>query len=334
MRPKVSVIIPTYQRGYLVGQAIESVLAQTYADYEIIVIDDASTDNTMVVLDGFKDRIKIIHLEENRSVGAARNAGILASQGDYVAFLDSDDLWVSEKLRKQIDLFRTNTNIGLVYSDFSYFDENGIEPSTSFEKNGGGKRGTIHRDVFMGGPISTLTATVRRTCLDKVGLFDETLPACEDLDMWLRITASYQVDFVNEPLSLYRFSPNQLHKYEGREKTLLGRLGARKKAYMKSYDIRHLDRTILDKCFFNEYLELALIYIEENKMLAARQVLNQYAQMRGCNYQYVRHWILSYFPAPILNITKALRPWIASCLPQPILKITKELRNSRRSKGA
>ena len=113
--PKVSVIIPTYQRAHLVSQAIESVLAQTYSDYEIIVVNNGSTDNTTEVLSQFGDKIRVIHLHANTGPSVARNLGMNASNGRYLAFLDDDDLWLPNKLEKQIPYLDSHSNIGLIY---------------------------------------------------------------------------------------------------------------------------------------------------------------------------------------------------------------------------
>lgn len=293
--PKVSVIIPTYQRAHVVSQAIESVLAQTYRDYEIIVVIDGSTDNTEEVLARFGDKITVI-CQKNKGLAGARNTGIRASQGQYIAFLDDDDLWVSNKLEKQLAYFETNPTIGLVYSDGFFFNEKGVLPDkwtsvypppqiwhflTLFERN----------------VILVSTVVVRRECLDKVGLFDETLRSCEDYDLWLRIIEKFSIYFLNEPLGFYRQSPNSLQS--NREYMLVTNLCAKEKAFNRNAELSKIPLIVLDLWFFDHYLRLAYLYINLYQGEKARQVLEKYRQLRGAKgIEYEVLWMMSF---PILK---------------------------------
>ena len=182
--PSVSVIIPTYQLAHLVGQTIDSVLAQTYTDYEIIVVNDGSTDNTKEVLASYGDRITVIH-QENQGAAAARNAGIMATRGKYIAFLDHDDLWLPNKLEKQIAYLESNPKIGLVYSDTFFFNEEGVYPYTFAQANNIPPVQHCWTLFVRNSIMSCSVVVVRRECLDEVGLFDATTVPCDDYDMWL-----------------------------------------------------------------------------------------------------------------------------------------------------
>lgn len=293
--PSVSVIIPTYQRANLVSQAIESVLAQTYTDYEIIVVIDGSTDNTKEVLAQFKDKITVIY-QENKGLSAARNTGIMATKGLYVAFLDDDDLWAPNKLEKQLACFESNPKIGLVYSDGFFFNEKSVLPD---------KWTSVYPPppvwqflaLFARNVILASTVVVPRECLEEVGLFDETLKSCEDYDLWLRIIEKFPIYFLNEPLGYYRQTANSLQS--NREQMLVTNLRVKEKALSRNPGLQKIPLIVLDLCFYDHYLGLAYYYINCYQGQKARQVLEKYRQLRGVNsIQYELLWMMSF---PILN---------------------------------
>jgi len=291
--PNVSVIIPTYKRANLVSQAIESVLAQTYTDYEIIVINDGSPDNTKEVLDEFEDKITTIH-QENQGVASARNAGIRAAQGRYIAFLDDDDLWLPNKLEKQIPYLESDPNIALVYSDMFCFDEQGVFPDTWAKTN---PTPPVVQPwiLFVRDFIPTPSVVVRRECLNEVGWFDGTVIPCEDYDMWLRIIEKWSVIGLKEPLVNYRRSPDSLQKNQ--ERLLISWLRVKEKAFHRNLDLQKLPLMVLDQCFFNGYLSLAYDYISRYQGEKARHTLKCYQQLRGTNSTYEWLWMISF---PIL----------------------------------
>jgi len=296
--PTVSVIISTYKRANLVSQAIESVLAQTYTDYEIIVVNDGSPDNTKEVLDQFEDQITAIH-QENKGVAAARNAGIKAAKGKYIAFLDDDDLWLPNKLEKQVACLESNANIGLVYSDMFCFNEKGVFPDTWAKTN---PTPPVQQCwiLFVRNFIPTPSVVVRRECLDKVGLFDETLATCEDYDLWLRLIEKWSVYFLNEPLVRYRRSENSLQSNE--ERQLVNWLRVKENAFHRNQDLQKLPLMVLDQCFFNGYLTLAYDYIGRYQGEKARKTLKCYQQLRGMNSTSEWLWMISF---PILKSSPA-----------------------------
>ncbi|MDZ8221837.1 MULTISPECIES: glycosyltransferase [unclassified Nostoc] len=291
--PNVSVIIPTYQRADLVSETIESVLAQTYTDYEIIVVNDGSTDNTREVLAQFKDKITVIH-QENKGLPAARNTGIIASRGRYIAFVDDDDLWIPYKLEKQVACFESNPNIGLVYSNMIYFKDNRVFSSKMWPK--GSHPSGVLQDwmLFMIDYIPVPTVVVRRECFDEVGLFDETLTSCEDYDLWLRIIEKFPVHFLNEPVAFYRLSTNSMSK--NKERMLVNEIRVQEKAFSRNPNLKKLDIKLLDQNFYSKYLTLAHFYIDRYQGEKARLVLEKYRQARGINSIYEWLWIIS-FPA-------------------------------------
>jgi len=198
--PTVSVIIPTYNRAYLVGRAIKSILNQTYLDFEIIIIDDGSEDNTDEVVNNFSDnRIRYIKLEKNTGAAAARNRGINEAKGDFIAFQDSDNEWLPEKLKKQMDIFeKLPSNIGVLYSKVLRIkgDEKTLIPSDKIMK----KEGDLYEDLIKKNFIDLPTAIVRKECLEKIGLFDESLPRLQDWELWIKISNKYHFKYIDEPL--------------------------------------------------------------------------------------------------------------------------------------
>jgi glycosyltransferase involved in cell wall biosynthesis len=201
--PQVSVIIPSYNSARFVAQAVESALAQTYPDFEVIVVDDGSTDHTQVVLASYSNRIRTIY-QENRGPAAARNTGFRRSRGDYLLFLDSDDLIPPDKLALHVPFLETQPGFGLVYSAWQQINEDGTQVLGQVRPNKQGQllKDILRRDLF----FFPGAAVIRRECLERVGPFDESLYGCEDADMWLRLArAGYAFGYIDLPLFQYRF---------------------------------------------------------------------------------------------------------------------------------
>jgi len=214
--PKVSVIIPTYNCAQYICDAVDSVLAQTYRDFELIVVDDGSTDNTRELLLGYGDQLQYIY-QENKDITGARNTGIENSDGQYLAFLDADDMWLPNKLDRQVRLLDDAPEVGLVYCWHYYIDAEGdkckFQNNTigrSFESGSRLYDKLIERNVISGGGS---TPIIRQECLEKSGMFDESLPYSGDWDLWLRISMDYIIAYIPEPLGCYRVL-DQEHQYK------------------------------------------------------------------------------------------------------------------------
>jgi len=208
----VSVIIPTYNSANYVKEAVDSVLGQTYKNIGVIVVDDGSTDNTKSILEKYikSGEIKYIY-QDNNGPASARNNGIKKSSGEFIAFLDADDVWLPNKLEKQIKLFENN-DVGLVYSDMEFFGGKFKYRHHSEVLKREMFRGYVYGKLIFENFIPTSSIVVRRDVLDDIGLFDEDreLFAIEDYDLWLRITRRYKVDFVNKPLVKYRIHKDKI----------------------------------------------------------------------------------------------------------------------------
>lgn len=208
--PKVSVIIPTHQRANIVTEAIESVLAQTYNDYEIIVIDDSSTDNTRETLQHYVDKniIRYFYIEA-RSPAEARNLGIQHARGEFIAFLDSDDLFTPKKLEIQVEYLNKHPEMGFIHGGFSKFNENGIDLGY---RDTSKLSGWIYPDLFLEWSVLIMTSTVmvRVDTLNKIGGFDKKIVYAEDLDLWGRIARHYAVLGLPEQLTQVRVHSGNL----------------------------------------------------------------------------------------------------------------------------
>lgn len=193
----VSVIIPTYDRADRVTQAVSSVLAQTYTDFELIVVDDGSRDETPGALATFADRIHMIRHEKNLGVSAARNTGIRASSGAFIAFLDSDDRWLTEKLEVQERFFREHPDAQACQTQEIWMRRGRrVNPARRHLK----PTGDVFEPSLERCLVSPSAVMLRRGILDEVGLFDESLPVCEDYDLWLRIACCHPIHLIDREL--------------------------------------------------------------------------------------------------------------------------------------
>lgn len=195
--PTVTVIIPTYNRGHVIRRALHSVLHQTYQSLEVIVVDDGSTDNTEAIVESFNDpRILYIRHETKQGAATARNTGIKAASADFIAFQDSDDEWLCEKLERQMAIFRqAGAEVGVVYTGFVRLENNQASycPPKDFRKSG-----NILESLLNGNFVTTQAAVVRKECFQKVGLFDEQLPRLQDWELFIRMAKRYEFICIDE----------------------------------------------------------------------------------------------------------------------------------------
>jgi glycosyltransferase involved in cell wall biosynthesis len=212
--PTVSVVLPTYNSAHFLGTAIESVLAQTLQDWELIVVDDGSTDDTRDVVAAFGPRVRYVY-RENGGAAAALNAGIRLARGTYVAFLGADDRWAPEKLALQVaQLDSLPSTVGVVYSDLLLVN---LEDETVLGRFLGGReppRGRVLSQLVRteGSFLHPCASLVRREVFDNVGVFDESLKTHEDWDLWIRVAGVYEVEALDIPLATYGRHPSQLTK--------------------------------------------------------------------------------------------------------------------------
>jgi glycosyltransferase involved in cell wall biosynthesis len=207
MTPEISVIIPTHNRRAMLREALASVIAQRGASFEVIVVDDGSTDGTWDDLSAGAENIRTVRTAR-RGPAAARNHGIALARGDLIAFLDSDDLWMPEKLARQSAFMRRNSGCAISQTGETWLRHNRrVNPGRRHSK----RPGDIFADALHTCLISPSAVILRRKLLDEVGGFDDDMAACEDYDLWLRILARHQVGLLDEPLVVRRAGhPGQL----------------------------------------------------------------------------------------------------------------------------
>jgi len=199
--PRVSVIIPTFNRAAAVKEAVASVLAQTCRDFELLVVDDGSTDGTPAALARFGGEIRVLRSTRRQGVSAARNAGVAAAQGEWLAFLDSDDLWLPEKLERQMAFMEAHPQLLLSQTEETWVRRGvQVNPPRSHRKEGG----RIFLRSLERCLVSPSAVVLHRRLLEDHGGFDEELPAAEDYDLWLRLSWRYEVGLLPEPLVIKR----------------------------------------------------------------------------------------------------------------------------------
>ncbi|WP_148864356.1 glycosyltransferase family 2 protein [Marinobacter fonticola] len=201
-RPTVSVIIPVFNRAHLLRRTIDSVVAQSFPDFEVLLVDDCSDDDPAAVVESFGDsRLRYLRQPQNQGVAAARNRGLREAKGEYIAFLDDDDEWFPEKLALQVELFRRSSpEVGLVYTGVETVADDGSYTLQVPSARGDLYRELLVRNLLHGGGSNIM---IPRNVIARVGFFDENLPAIEDYDYWLRICRWYKTEVVSAPLIRY-----------------------------------------------------------------------------------------------------------------------------------
>lgn len=292
MRPFVSIIIPLYNCERFIAETIESVSQQTFGNFEVLLVDDGSTDKTKSIVDRFvsrDNRFKYIY-QTNKGVSAARNAGFKQSTGSYIAFLDSDDVWHADNLDLKLDRFDQD-NVGLVHSDADVINE----LSTKTDAVLRGSEGDVLDALLMWdgtqipGPSSIL---VKREVLDAVGLFDEDLSTAADKDLFIRIAARFKVGRVNKVTWQYRLHKGNMHKniYAMEADVLV--------LYEKAREMK-LFRTLAfeRKCLANTYLILAASWAGDGRNVRRA-------------FLFLLHAVRKH-PPVIFNVTRrAMKRWI------------------------
>lgn len=300
MEPTVSVIIPTFNRMDLIPETICSVLAQTFEDFEILVIDNGSSDNTAEVVKKINDpRIRYYWQEPSGAPAHPRNAGLRMARGEYICFLDSDDLWLPDKLESQLRLFKQHPDLKWVYSKTDFFEHEtgqtiGKKNSVTYHK------GDICGELIKSNFIASPTPLVKRSVFEEVGGFNEkaTFFAREDWELWLRIASRYPIGFVPRVLTKYRvhsgaISSNKefmIKKYYGTVATICSATSFAPQKYEKFY---------LD-ALRRQVESYAKYFILNGDKLLSRKILNQYLAQRQLSGSVWCLKLISMLPANVI----------------------------------
>ena len=262
----VSVIIPTYNRAHLIGRAIQSVLNQTYKDFEIIVVDDGSTDSTEKAVREFQEqgkRIKYIRHNKNKGGSAARNTGIKAAKGEYIAFLDDDDEWLRDKIEKQVETMKNLPSgvWGGIYCGFFYVNNKKTILVEATEK-GNLKKAILNKEVDIG---ASSTVLLSKEAINETGLFDENLERHQDWDYLVRFFNKYKLFSLKEPLV----------KVYGHNMPSGEKIARVKEKYLSKFkkDIYEFGDKIAKEIFAQHWLEVAIVYAKEGKVIKSMYYL-------------------------------------------------------------
>ncbi|MGR3310382.1 MAG: glycosyltransferase [Candidatus Brocadiales bacterium] len=298
--PRVSVIIPTYNSATFLPEAIESVFAQTYKDYEIIVIDDGSTDNTKEVLNPYFDKIKYIY-QQNHGAGSARNTGIKHSQGEYIAFLDADDIWLPEKLHIQANYLDNNPEIAMVYSQCLQVSTDGrLTKKRSRDRNL--PSGEVFNILFLHNFVFTSTVVVRNRVLSAIGLFDESFTISQDRDLWLRVAGEFKVSGIHKPLCKYRNAGGSLSK--NREILFEEKRRVIEKHYKLSKDLgRPIAPALYKKALARLLYRVGNLHLAQGDKKKALEKFSLSLKYSPFNHLALRHYFITYSKQVLSNFT-------------------------------
>ncbi|MCM1251253.1 MAG: glycosyltransferase [Clostridium sp.] len=295
-KTKVSVVIPTYNRANTIKRAIDSVLNQTYKDFELIIVDDGSTDDTAQIVNEYKDsRLRYLVTEKRRGANHARNIGIQNAVGEYIAFQDSDDVWLEDKLEKQMNVFETRNDVDIVFSRFTYILLNG---STGLIPNRNYTQEMLAKDIAhilsRMNVISTQTMIVRKQCFIQYGAFDLEMPRFQDWEINLRFAQGAKFFCVDESLVEVYESESSITNTKG---SGLSGLALLVKKYTDFFSIHgrledHLNRLFLMAVQENKVSELSDCLGKElfNKSISANAHKN--SNLRS-NYAFIKKWIMN-----------------------------------------
>jgi len=268
----VSVIIPAYNQAAWLPFALESVLNQSYRRFEVIVVNDGSTDETGQILRGYGKRIRVI-AQANAGLSAARNSGLRAAKGELIGFLDSDDLWYPEMLSATVSYLNEKPDIDLVCGGWDFINEKGFQKSSVFKPSR--FQASVDNDFLrtniLGCPFPIIAVIVRRKCFDCCGFFDTSLKAMEDWDLWLRLAAhEHSIGFIDTPVARYR------------------RHGS-----CMTLDLPRMEQAfqqVLAKAFTNKEIADRCVDLEIHSQIFQRIFLAQYCQEAGAD-AYLRRCI-------------------------------------------
>lgn len=305
--PAVSVVIAAYNASRWIAKTLDSVLAQTFRDFEVVVVDDGSTDETPNVIAGYGTKVRYLH-KENGGAASARNVGIRAARGSYIAFLDADDLWLSEKLQLQMQLFSKYPALAWVYSDAEVFEGQSVLYKVSQRSKL--HAGDILRPLLLQDFIPSPTPLIRREVFDTVGYFDESplLRIGEDWNMWLRIAAKYHVEFVDQPLARIRTHATSMTgsmdlQYAFRSKlTIIENAIARDPERLS--DLR-------ERAIANLYTATGEWMLKREDPIGARRMFAYANRLYHYEARIFVYWILTFFPRSFLRWLIGMRRALA-----------------------
>jgi len=322
--PRVSVIIPTYNLANYISETIDSVLAQDYKDYEIIVVDDGSTDNIKETLMKYDGKIKYIY-QKNQGCAVARNKGIIEAKGEYIALLDADDIWLPDKLRLQVDLIDENRNVAMVFTDFESFSSNEIiryscsRSRRSWEKDsfkykvsqlkfndGTILKGNLYEELIFSCLPHISTVLITKKSLLEIGCFDENVDSISDYDLWIRISKNYPLLYFNKVTTRYRV----------REDSMSGNMDIRGIRYAKWFGKlfeKHIKycpdkyRGLFKKRIIQSYRSAAWGYLNLNDLREVRRLSFRSLVYDKTQIKLYLYILISFLPVNFVRLVKKIK---------------------------
>ena len=302
--PTVSVIVPTYNCADFVGGALQSVLRQTYHDFELIVVDDGSQDHTAEVVKGFGQHVVYIR-QQNAGVAAARNQGIRESKGKYFAFLDADDTWEPRKLEEQVRILEEDPETALVCTDFTLIMPDGNKITSFLGRCRHVRSGNAFNEVIQENFILTSSVLLRRSCLTEVGMFDETLKVCEDRDLWLRICQRWKIHVLDEILAVKNSRSDNLTA--NTVKALRPRITVFEKLLQSNRGLSEESRKLIYRQLSQNLFMLGYDYFDRYAFEEARRALRSAVRYRWPNPRALAYLLACYAPPSWIRMGRAAK---------------------------
>ncbi len=277
MSPKVSVIIPAYNKAELTRRTVDSVLGQTYSDIEIIVVDDGSKDHTRVAMAAYGHKIKYVY-KENGGACSARNEGIRQASGQYIALLDCDDLYVPAKIEQSVRYLQDRPDAGFVHTAAYFIDAQDKKLDTYSHPQSRLRGGALKR-LILKNFICNSTVVARRECFTKAGLFDESIFVPADWDMWLRLSEVAAPGYIDEPLTMYRVTDN--YTFNKTEQSRMEESKVIAKFFERNLGLSGMKSAVLSQW----HLRFAQCYLLKNDRPRMREELSAALKDDPCNWK-------------------------------------------------
>ena len=287
--PSVSVVIPTYNRRDLVQRAIQSVFDQTYRDFEIVVVDDGSTDGTGAAVEG-REQIRYLR-QANAGPASARNLGIRHARGEFIAFLDSDDVWLPDFLAAQIDVLSRFPEVALVCARSSV----GQKEAKDFPLRRDLVVGDLYAKLYERSFVRTPAAVVRKSCLDRIGCFNESYRWSEDHDLWLRIASRYPIAYVNRCLVRIGRQSDNISRDVNR--ALETHLQITIDVLERNYDPARIPRAIFRRRVAQRYLQFSQLFLSRGDVARAWFCMWRGLSAAPCSLRPYRYFVKGLFRA-------------------------------------
>jgi glycosyltransferase involved in cell wall biosynthesis len=299
--PFVTVIVPSLNQGQYIGEALDSIFAQTYKDYEVIVVDGGSTDGTAAAVGRYGDKV-LFFRQSGKGVSRAKNQALERARGRFIAFLDADDAWYPDKLARQVALLEDHPEYGFCSSDVDFFDETGITIRSAIGAEKKPRSGMVFDDLFANNFISSATIILRRECFEKVGRFDEEIFYAEDTEMWIRVAKEFSLGYISESLSRYRVRPEARSQSFARHYASLAlSYGKLKGLYPDYFAARP---ALLRSAYFNLYRRWAYRHFAVGEYAEARKIYLRALRYAPLDRSAWVHLVASYLPRGIIERLK------------------------------